>query len=94
MRIVKEIPHERYRIQLLHYNGKFILKIELGQFEQTFKIADSDVQTADEMEKMLTPEFLSNCLHRFIEMRSDWELAFQQVYSKWKNPIKILKFVI
>jgi hypothetical protein len=82
MRIVKEIPHERYRLQLLQYNGKFILKVELGQFEQTFKIAETDVQTSDELEQMITPEFLSNCLSRFIDMRTDWEAAFQKLYSK------------
>lgn len=78
MRVLKEIPHERYKIQLLNYNSKYIVKIELGQFEQTFKIGELDVESLDEVEKMLTPELLKNCLNRFIEMRSDWELAFQQ----------------
>ncbi len=78
MRVLKEIPHERYKIQLLNYNAKYIVKIELGQFEQTFKIGELDVDSLDEVENMLTPELLTNCLNRFIEMRSDWERAFQQ----------------
>lgn len=78
MRILKEIPHERYKIQLLNYNAKYIVKIELGQFEQIFKIGEMDVVSLDEVEKMLTNELLSNCLKRFIEMRSDWESAFQK----------------
>jgi hypothetical protein len=53
------------------------VKIELGQFEQLFKIGELDVDSIETIEKMLTPELLSNCLHRFIEMRSDWQLAFQ-----------------
>ena len=77
MRVLKEIPHERYKIQLLNYNAKYIVKIELGQFEQIFKIGETDVASLDEVEKMLTTELLSNCLKRFIEMRSDWESAFQ-----------------
>lgn len=77
MRVLKEIPHERYKIQLLNYNAKYIVKIELGQFEQIFKIGETDVASLDEVEKMLTTELLSNCLKRFIEMRSDWEIAFQ-----------------
>lgn len=79
MRIVKEIPHERYKIQLLQYNSKYIVKIELGQFEQTFKIGELDVASAAEVERMITPELLSNCLTRFIEMRSDWESAFRSL---------------
>jgi hypothetical protein len=81
MRIIREIPHDRYRIQLLQYNAKFILKIELGQFEQTFKISELDVQSPDELERMMNPDFLRNCLNRFIEMRSDWENAFQSLYQ-------------
>jgi hypothetical protein len=77
MRLIKDIPHERYKIQLFGYNGKYIVKIELGQFEQTFKIGELDVDGAGEVENMITPELLSNCLKRFIEMRSDWEEAFK-----------------
>jgi hypothetical protein len=77
MRTIKEIPHERYKIQILNYNSKYILKIELGQFEQSFKIGESDIATLDELENMVTPELLSNCLKRFLEMRSDWESAFK-----------------
>ncbi len=77
MRTVKEIPHERYKIQILNYNAKYILKIELGQFEQSFKIGESDIAALDEIENMVTPELLNNCLKRFLEMRSDWESAFK-----------------
>ncbi len=77
MRTIKEIPHERFKIQIMNYNAKYILKIELGQFEQSFKIGESDIAALDELEKMVTPELLSNCLKRFIEMRSDWESAFK-----------------
>ncbi|MES2799657.1 MAG: hypothetical protein V4638_06545 [Bacteroidota bacterium] len=76
MRLVKDIPHERYKIQLFHYNSKYILKIELGQYEQTFKINDLEISDMNEIDNMLTSEFLSNCLHRFISMRTDWETAF------------------
>ncbi|MFN5910191.1 MAG: hypothetical protein ACK45H_02545 [Bacteroidota bacterium] len=78
MRLVKDIPHERYKIQLFSYNAKYILKIELGQFEQTFKIGETDVDGPHDVEQMITPELLSNTLQRFIQMRSDWEHAFIQ----------------
>jgi hypothetical protein len=53
MRLVKQIPHERYLIQIHQYNAKYILKIELGKFEQIFKISDTDVYNLDDLEKML-----------------------------------------
>jgi len=77
MRLVKNISHPKYKIQIFHYNGKYILKIELGQFEQTFKIGDTDVMGLDDVENMITEDLLLHTLHRFVEMRSDWENAFK-----------------
>lgn len=73
MRLIKQIPHERYLIQLHQYNGKLILKIELGTFEQIFKIPESELIDLDKFENSLQNEFLSKCLERFLSMRSDWE---------------------
>lgn len=78
MRLIKDIPHDRYKIQVFNYNAKYIVKIELGQFEQTYKIGETDVYGLEDVERMITPELLSNALKRFVEMRSDWEIAFKQ----------------
>lgn len=78
MRLLKDIPHDRYKIQVFNYNGKYIVKIELGQFEQTFKIGETDLYGLEDVERMISPELLSNALKRFVEMRSDWETAFKQ----------------
>ena len=78
MRLVKDIPHERFKIQIFNYNAKYIVKIELGQFEQTFKIGETDVYGVEDVERMITPELLSNAVKRFVEMRADWEEAFKQ----------------
>lgn len=77
MRVVKEIPHDRYKIQIFQYNGKYIVKVELGQFEQTFKIGETDVYGLEDVENMITNELLENTLKRFVEMRTDWGNAFQ-----------------
>lgn len=78
MRVVAEIPHDRYKIQIFNYNAKYMLKIELGQFEQMFKIGETDVFGLDDVKAMITPSLLKNCLERFVSMRTDWEEAFQQ----------------
>ena len=77
MRVISEIPHERYKIQIFNYNAKYLVKVELGQFEQVFKIAETEVSGLQELEAMVTEQLLTNCLTRFITMRSDWENAFQ-----------------
>ena len=53
-----------------------MVKIELGQFEQIFKIGELDVMSLEDVKGMITQDLLSNCLQRFITMRKDWEEAF------------------
>ncbi len=77
MRLIKDIPHERFKIQLFNYNAKYIVKIELGQFEQSYKIGELDVDSVEDVERMITPELLKKSVARFIEMRIDWEEGFR-----------------
>lgn len=81
MRIVDEIKHPRFKIQIFNYNSKYIVKIELGQFEQSYKIGEIDVMGLDDVKGMITNEFLSGCLKRFITMREDWETSFKNKNS-------------
>ncbi len=85
MRVVADIPHEKYKIQIFSYNAKYMVKIELGQFEQMFKIGETDVFGLDEVKAMITPELLKNSLERFVSMRADWESAFQQKNINHEN---------
>lgn len=84
MRVVAEIPHERYKIQIFSYNNKYTVKIELSDFEQTFKISETDVLGLDDVKSMITNELLQNCLTRFISMREDWEKSFHSKNLKNK----------
>ncbi|MDG0973482.1 MAG: hypothetical protein P8O07_04920 [Crocinitomicaceae bacterium] len=77
MRVIEEIPHPRFKIQIFSYNAKYILKIELGQFEQSYKIGELDVMGLEDVKNMISDDFLSNCLKRFVDMRSDWETSFR-----------------
>ena len=79
MRLVTEIPHSRYKIQIFNYNTKYIVKIELDQFEQVYKIGETDVNGVEDVVKMVNESILKNSLSRFIEMRSDWANAFKEI---------------
>lgn len=79
MRVVAEIPHEHYKIQVFNFNGKYILQIALDQYEQSFKIGETDVTNLEDLKRMITPELLSNCLKRFIAMREDWSNAYKSL---------------
>lgn len=79
MRLVADIPHERYKIQVFNYNAKYIVKIELSQFEQTFKISETDVNGLEDVKKMISNQLLNNSLERFVSMRTDWGEAFKNI---------------
>jgi hypothetical protein len=78
VRVVADIPHPRYKIQVFLYNAKYMVKIELGQFEQVYKIAEADVNGLEDVKRMVTEDLLKNALDRFLTMRIDWESAFKQ----------------
>jgi hypothetical protein len=76
MRLVEDIPHHTFKIGLHSYNSKYIVKIEWGQYEQTFKIPEGDVMGANHVKELLTEELLENCMRRFKLMHADWYKAF------------------
>ncbi|MEY4659361.1 MAG: hypothetical protein ACO29U_06930 [Crocinitomicaceae bacterium] len=77
MRLIKQIPHERFLIQLHAYNGKYILSISLDQYEQSYKVNESDFPQIDQIESLIQGAFLTKCIQRFIDMRNDWLLILQ-----------------
>ncbi len=76
MRVLAEIPHPKYKIQVFNYNSKYIVKIELDQFEQIYKINEIDVFGLEDVQNMITEELLDNAFDRFLTMREDWGKAF------------------
>ncbi len=72
MRLIKQIPHDRFLIQLHQYNDKYIVKIELGMFEQLYKIHVQEVENLEKLENQIINNLLPNAFQRFLAMRSDW----------------------
>ena len=79
MRIVEEIPHNQFKISIFSWNNKFIIKIEIGQFEQVYKINESDVMGVDDIKSMLDDAFLSKVMNRFVDMRSDFANSYKNI---------------
>ncbi|MEZ0484027.1 hypothetical protein [Fibrella aquatica] len=72
MRYIKDIDHPQLKISLFSWNSKYILKIEAGPYEQTYKVAEFDVTGPDEVESLVTDSFVQSVLSRFQEMDKDW----------------------
>lgn len=67
MRVVKEIPSAFCKITVFSWNGKYLVKLENGLFEQTFKVSELDV-LEEELDDILNEEFLNEAIRRFDDM--------------------------
>jgi len=86
MRIVKDIPHPRFKITVFSWNSKYIIKIEDAHLEQVYKIEEAQISSLAEFEDILSTPFLLKVLKRFSEMSDDfsdaWNYRFTPTHSK------------
>ncbi len=73
MRFVQDIPHAQFRIGLYAWNGKYIVKIEAGPYEQTYKVSEMDLISPDAVPDLLDEPFLKRIAQRFQDMHTDWQ---------------------
>ncbi len=74
MRYLRDISHPTLKIGVYAWNQKHIVKIEAGPFEQTYKLADTDLTDPDtEVTALLDADFLARVDERFHQMAADWQ---------------------
>jgi hypothetical protein len=74
MRIIAELPHPDFKISILYMNQKFIVKIEQGPLEQSYKIPEMDLTDGvNSVFELLDEPFLKTVSLRFAEMRKDYK---------------------
>ena len=73
MRVVKEISHPACKITVFFWNQKYLIKLEQGDFEQTFKVSELDI-LEEELDEILSEHFVNLALQRFSDMqKSLWD---------------------
>jgi len=78
VRFVQDIPHPQFRIGLYAWNNKYIVKIEAGPYEQTYKISEMDLIDPGEVPAMLDEPFLTSVARRFQDMDTDWQATAER----------------
>lgn len=68
MRVVGEIPHPECKITIFHWNNRYLLKLESGLLEQTFKIEEYDLSSDEDLTKIANERFIKKAMDRFHEM--------------------------
>jgi hypothetical protein len=79
MRVVAEVPNPDMKITLFSWNGKYLIKLEKGPLEQTYKVDEMEVMGEEDVRQMLDEIFLNRALARFRDMRQDLQEAQQRV---------------
>lgn len=78
MRIVGNIPHPDIRITVFHMNDKFIVKLEAGPMEQSYKFDQEKHPGFDAVKKLIDEEFMRKAHDRFNEMYLDMRAAAER----------------
>jgi len=79
MRIIAELPHPEFKISILNMNHKFIVKMEQGNLEQSYKIAEADLlDGVNSVFELLDEAFLQMVAARFAEMRKDFKDSYHR----------------
>lgn len=68
MRVIGEIPHPQIKITIFHWNNRYLIKLEAGFLEQTFKIADHDLTSEADLSKIVSDTFIQKAIIRFQDM--------------------------
>lgn len=78
MRVVGNIPHPDILITVFAMNEKYVIKMEAGPMEQTYKIPMDSVEGLDGVQKIFDEAFMQKVLQRFNEMFLDLKAAKQR----------------
>jgi len=78
MRVVSEIAHPELKITIFHWNNRYLIKLEAGHLEQTYKIQEYDVDSEEEVKKLVNDEFIRSAIVRFNEMAESLLHALHQ----------------
>ncbi|MDB4835034.1 hypothetical protein OAH12_00435 [Cyclobacteriaceae bacterium] len=68
MRVVANIPHPKFKITLFSYNEKYLMKLEAGPMEQTYKVPFEETTNDQDVIDLLDEKFLEDIYNHFTNM--------------------------
>ena len=78
MRVVGEIPHPECKITLFSWNNRYLIKLEQGLLEQTYKVNEYDVTGEAEIHQIVDETFIREAVQRFVAMSQSLREAMQR----------------
>lgn len=68
MRTVREFTQSDCKITIFSWNNRYLIKVEQGPLEQTYKIAETDVTEEEDVVSLIDAEFIQQATVRFAQM--------------------------
>ncbi len=76
MRMLAQYTQDGLLISIMKTNDKFILKFEIGPFEQVYKFFESEtIFDVDSLKKLIDANFISKVFETFEQMNSAYKSA-------------------
>lgn len=77
MRIIGEIPHPSCKITLFSWNNRYLIKLEQGLLEQTYKVDQFELTSEHDLLRIVSDDFITHALRLFAEMETALQKAQQ-----------------
>jgi len=79
MRVIGNIAHKKCNITFFHWNNRYLIKLEAGPFEQTYKIEEYDLASEADLNKIISEEFIDQSMVRFEHMAVSLSKAIEKI---------------
>lgn len=79
MRVIGEIVHPDCKITLFHWNNRYLIKLESGLLEQTYKIPEYDLPGEAALQQVVSETFIQAALQRFDAMQHSLNQALESI---------------
>ena len=81
MRVLREFTVEGCKVTLFQWNNRYLIKIEVGPLEQTFKVDEFDFANDGEVISLLDETFVKEALARFSDMARSLHDALERAQN-------------
>jgi hypothetical protein len=75
MRILRELAYPEFKVTIFSWNNRYLIKLEQGLLEQTYKIDQFDVTNEEHLLRIIDAEFIHHAAKTFLEMSQSLHAA-------------------
>ena len=78
MRTLAEINDGPCKISLMFWHQRYLIRFELGELEQTYKVDAAEVPHDHDLKRLLDDSFIDSVKKRFAEMGHDFSTTLHK----------------